>query len=63
MRRTFATYFPGTDRDCQELLGHADLATTLLYRRARDDRKKAAVNAMHIDARCQKVSELSEAGS
>ena len=46
MRRSFATYFPGTDRDCQEILGHSDLQTTLLYRRSRDERKRAGIEAL-----------------
>jgi integrase len=46
LRRTFATDFPGSDRDCQEHMGHADLATTQIYRRSRDERKRQAVDAM-----------------
>jgi site-specific recombinase XerD len=47
LRRTFATDFPCSDRDCQELMGHADLATTQIYRHSRDERKRQAVDAMH----------------
>jgi len=46
LRRTFATYFEGQDRDLQAILGHADLTTTLIYRRARDDRARAGVEAI-----------------
>ena len=61
--RTLCYSIPGNDRECQEILGHADLATTLIYRRTRDDHKRAAINAMHIDDRCQHVSALSVAKS
>lgn len=46
MRRTFATFYEGQDRDLQALLGHSSLATTLIYRRSRDDRTRAAVQAL-----------------
>jgi integrase len=37
------------ERDLQHLLGHKDLATTLLYRRSRDDRTRTAVEARDYD--------------
>lgn len=46
LRRTFATYYEGQDRDLQEILGHKDLSTTLIYRRSRDERKRASVQAL-----------------
>ncbi|MHC4732735.1 MAG: tyrosine-type recombinase/integrase, partial [Planctomycetota bacterium] len=49
LRRTFATDYEGQERDLQALLGHKDLATTLLYRRSRDDRTRAAVEALCYD--------------
>lgn len=45
MRRSFATFWEGTERDLMELLGHASLSTTLIYRRGRDERKRQAVKA------------------
>ena len=46
MRKSFATHYPGTDVDCQRILGHADLTTTLIYRKPRDERARAGVNAL-----------------
>ena len=46
MRRTFATYFPGEDVDCQRILGHTDIKTTMKYRRSRDGRTREAVNRL-----------------
>ena len=66
MRRTFATYFEGRDRDCQEILGHADIATTMIYRRAQNDRMRAGVMALdygiETDERTQSVP-TAEVGS
>ncbi len=57
LRRTFATFFEGQDRDLQKILGHSDLATTLLYRRARDERARAGVEA--IDYGLRGINEVS----
>jgi len=46
-RHTFATFYPGTDRDVQAILGHR----TLRYRHTRDDRKRAAVEALDYGLR------------
>ena len=46
LRRTFATEYQGEDRDLKELLGHADLSTTLLYRRFKPSRAREAVLAL-----------------
>jgi integrase len=48
LRRSFATYYEGQDVDLQQLLGHADIRTTLIYRRSRDDRKRASVVALNF---------------
>jgi integrase/recombinase XerD len=46
MRHSFATHFPGADVDCQRILGHADLKTTLIYRKAHDERTRKGVMAL-----------------
>ena len=46
MRRTFATFYEGQDRDLMDILGQSDLKTTLVYRRSRDERKNAGVEAL-----------------
>jgi len=49
LRRTFATDYEGQERDLQHLLGHESLETTLLYRKHKDARTRASVEAMHYD--------------
>ena len=48
MRRSFAAYYDGTDRDCQEIMGHSDLATTLIYRSSRPERMREAMKRMDL---------------
>ena len=46
LRHTLATHWEGQDRDLQELLGHADLATTLIYRKPLEERARKSVEAL-----------------
>jgi integrase len=46
MRHTFATHFVGQSEDVQSMLGHADLATTEIYRSPLQDRMRTSLTSL-----------------